>query len=40
MVKETQLERLARIEAESSVRFDRLESKIDKLESQVWSNEA
>ena len=31
MAKETQLERLARIETESSVRFDRLEDKIDKL---------
>ena len=31
MAKETQLERLARIESDSAVRFDRLEQKIDKL---------
>ena len=31
MARETQLERLARIESDSAVRFDRLERKIDKL---------
>lgn len=31
MAKETQLERLTRIEADSTARFDRLEQKIDRL---------